>query len=162
MVNWRRMPPVVAILEDDSGRIDEMRACLAGVLPGAECIFFDRADEMLAWLGQHLSNILLISLDHDLPLRGPVGQSIDPGTGRQVADYLASIRPPKCPGIVHSSNEPCAQGMFFALKQAGWPCSRVVPYDDRAWIAASWSEEVRRYLRDVWSGTALKDREPTP
>ena len=155
------MASVIAILEDDFGRIDEMRACLADVLPGAECTFFDRADEMIEWLGQHLSEVLLISLDHDLPLRGPVGQSIDYGTGRQVADYLTSIRPPKCPVIVHSSNEPCAQGMFFALKEAGWPCSRVVPYDDRAWIAASWAEDVRRYLGDGWTGTALKDREAT-
>ena len=67
------------------------------------------------------------------------------GTGRQVADYLAAM-PPTCPIIVHSANDQGASGMFFALKDAGWLCSRVYPCDDLIWIKSSWTARVRRYL----------------
>jgi hypothetical protein len=40
--------------------------------------------------------------------------------------------------------------MFFALNDAGWPCSRVYPLDDNAWIAAAWAEQLRCYVRDGW------------
>ena len=125
-----------------------MRTCLAEILP-VEAIFFEKSREMIAWLGQHLGEVVFISLDHDLPLRDADGRSIDCGTGREVADYLASM-PPTCPVIVHSSNDVCAAGMFFALKDAGWPCSRVYPCNDTAWIGAAWAEQVRRYIHDGW------------
>ena len=139
----------MAILEDDSGRIAAMRTCLAGAWPGVEPVFFGHAQEMIVWLGSNLGNVVLISLDHDLPLRSQHGAKTDCGTGRQVADYLASV-PPTCPVIVHSSNTSYAPGIYFALQVAGWPCSRVYPCDEHAWIVDSWGEEVRRYVRDGW------------
>lgn len=141
------MAGIVAILEDHAGRIAEMRACLGEVLPGMEVAFFEDAGGMIEWLGQHLSSVVLISLDHDLPLRDREGQRIDCGTGRQVADYLAA-RPPSCPVIVHSSNEDCASGMFFCLKDAGWSVSRVRPWDEEAWVRAAWIERVRKYVQE--------------
>jgi hypothetical protein len=141
------VPEFAAILEDNADRIAVMRPCLAEALPGLEAVFFANAAEMIAWLGQHLGQVLLISLDHDLPLRDVEGQPIDCGTGRDVADYLASL-PPTCPVIVHSSNDVCATGMFFAMKDADWPCSRVYPCDDTAWIGDAWAEQLRRYVRD--------------
>jgi len=143
------MPERVAILEDDPNRITAMQTCLAEVLPGVDVVVFEDAQEMIAWLGQNLGDVTLISLDHDLPLRDREGKSIDCGTGRQVADYLASV-PPTCPVIVHSSNNFFAPGMFFALGDAGWPCSRVYPCDDTAWVANAWAEQVRQYLRNGW------------
>ncbi|HEX4054350.1 MAG TPA: cyclic-phosphate processing receiver domain-containing protein [Tepidisphaeraceae bacterium] len=115
------------------------------LLPAIKLVFFDSAPAMISWLGQHLADVALISLDHDLPLRDVAGTSTDYGTGRQVADFLASV-PPTCPVIVHSSNDRCATGMFFALKDAKWPCSRVYPCDDLAWIKSSWADQVRRNL----------------
>jgi DNA-binding NtrC family response regulator len=141
------MPERVAILEDDPNRITAMRACLTETRPGVEVVVFEDAQEMIAWLGENLGEVVLISLDHDLPLRKNDAEAIDCGTGRQVADYLASVAP-TCPVIVHSSNDNCATGMFFALTDAGWPCSRVYPCDDTAWIATAWAEQVRQYLRD--------------
>ena len=93
------VPRVVAILEDDPARIAAMRACLDELLPGAAAAFFEDAMQMIAWLGRHLGDVVLISLDHDLPLRADRGRTVDCGTGRQVADYLASV-PPICPVIV--------------------------------------------------------------
>jgi len=144
------MPTVarlVAILEDDADRVAAMRACLSAVLPGVDAVFFEDAREMITWLRHHLSEVELLSLDHDLPLRGRGGATIDCGTGRQVVDYLASL-PPTCPVIVHSSNDACAAGMFFALNDAGWTCSRVYPHDGEAWVRETWSERVRRHLTD--------------
>jgi hypothetical protein len=147
------MSGLVAILEDDAGRIAAMRASLAKVLPGTEALFFENARKTIAWLGEHQGEVVLISLDHDLPLRNDAGLMMDFGTGREVADYLASVLP-TCPVIVHSSNDHGASGMFFALRDAGWPCGRVYPCDDQVWISDAWAEQVRRYVRDGWVNPA--------
>jgi hypothetical protein len=44
--------------------------------------------------------------------------------------------------------------MFFALRDAGWPCGRVYPCDDQVWISDAWAEQVRRYVRDGWVNPA--------
>ena len=86
-IQSRPMPGYVAILEDDPVRLAEMRACLPELLPGHAPAFFDNAGEMIAWLGDHMQEVVLISLDHDLPLRQERGgQAVDAGTGRAVAD----------------------------------------------------------------------------
>ncbi len=82
----------VVILEDDSLRLAEMRKCLAELLPRFQHLYFDDAFKMIAWLEDHLAEVVLISLDHDLPT------DTDHGTGRLVADYLAE-KPPICPVI---------------------------------------------------------------
>jgi hypothetical protein len=142
-------PRSVAILEDDAGRVGEMRICLGEVLPGVEVVVFEDAGKMIGWLGGNLAEVVLISLDHDLPLRDGEGRAVDCGTGRQVADYLAGLAP-TCPVIVHSSNQYFAPGMFFALKDAGWPCCRIWPNDDLGWVRRDWGERVRRYVREGW------------
>lgn len=139
----------IAILEDNDERVAAMRTCLAELLPGVELVFFEHSQKMIAWLGERLGQVVLLSLDFDLPLRNHAGELIDCGTGREVADYLTAT-PPTCPVIIHSSNNAGATGMFFTLKEAGWPCSRVYPSDNTAWIAGSWAEQVRRYVQDHW------------
>jgi len=143
------VPGFVAILEDNPVRIAEMRACLAEALPAASGIVFENAFEMIEWLNDHLGEVMLISLDHDLPLPGVDGRTIACGGGRMVADFLAS-RAPTCPVIVHSSNDYCAPGMFFALEEAGWPTARVVPYEGHQWVRGVWKPQVVKYLRDGW------------
>ncbi len=135
----------IAILEDDPQRIAEMRRCLGEQLPNLESVFFDNAPSMMRWLDANLPDVLLISLDHDLPLRDVDGQSVDSGTGRQVADYLASL-PPTCPVIVHSSNQNFAPGMVAVLQPA-WLVAQVYPYDDCQWISKGWIEQVLRLVR---------------
>jgi hypothetical protein len=141
------VPEHVAILEDDAGRITEMRACLATLLPRYEHVFFDNANDMVAWLRNHLADVVLISLDHDLPLH-PVrnGVQVDCGDGRAVADHLATLAP-TCPLIIHSSNVACAEGMVRVLRDAGWPLRRVYPTDGHAWVKKAWADEVQRYIR---------------
>lgn len=136
------MARFVAILEDCPGRLAEMRPCLAELLPQYEHVYFDNAAEMIAWLGEHLCETVLISLDHDLPLRQERdGRPVDAGTGREVADFLAGL-PPTCPVVVHSSNEYFAPGMMRVLREAGWPLRRVYPCDEHAWVRRAWAEEI--------------------
>jgi hypothetical protein len=142
---------VVAILEDDMGRIAEMQACLAEALPTIQGIFFKNAFEMIGWLEQHLGEVVLISLDHDLPLLDAEGKSINCGDGRMVADFLTSL-PPTCPVIVHSSNDYCAPGMFFTLRDAGWPTVRIVPYEIHTWIRGAWKEQLLQFVQEGWIG----------
>lgn len=104
---------------------------------------------MIAWLQENLACAVLISLDHDLPLRTNGDQKIDCGTGRQVAEYLAN-QPPTCPIIVHSSNAAAASAMVEVLTRAQWPCSRVYPHDDIAWIGKSWLPTVERLVDEGW------------
>jgi hypothetical protein len=148
------MPRLVAILEDDPGRITAMRPVLAELLPECEPHFFERADVMIDWLREKLGDVVLISLDHDLPLfREADGTLTDFGTGRQVVDYLCTLDV-RCPVIVHSSNHYFAPGMMQCLKDAGFVHARVYPYDDLAWVRLGWAEQIRAYLREGRIGSA--------
>lgn len=136
-----RMPTFVAILEDNAERLCEMRACLADLLPQYEAVYFDDAFAMVDWLRHHLPEVVLISLDHDLPA------DFDHGTGRQVADFL-SVVPPVCPVIVHTSNEFFAPGMLRVLSDGGWPIARVYPHADHNWLKAGWAEQIREFIKN--------------
>jgi hypothetical protein len=140
------VPEYVAILEDDPGRLAAFAACLPVLLHDREPVYFDNAAEMIGWLVEHLVETALISLDHDLPLtrlRG--GRAVDPGTGRDVADYLSPL-PPVCPVIVHTSNAYFAPGMMRVLNDGGWPVARVYPDPEQTFVGRPWADQVRRWL----------------
>ena len=140
------MPDYVAILEDDPRRLTAMRECVTRHLPKYEIATFDNADEMIVWLEDHLGEVVLISLDHDLPLvQMRDGQRVDAGTGRMVADWLCEQRP-VCPVIVHTSNENFGPGMMRVLRDGGWVHVRVYPHADCDWIGTVWAEEIGKLL----------------
>src|SRR5258706_8997163 len=114
---------VIDILDDDPRRMCEFKRVLGEKLPDAEIVSFDHAPGMIDWLGDGLARAVLVSLDHDL---GAARDGFEPGTGREVADAIAS-QPASCPVIVHSSNSTAAQGMVFALEGAGWTATRAYP-----------------------------------
>jgi len=131
--------PVIAILDDDERRCHAMGDQLAQISPHAVLNFFDNAPDMIRWLAEKLSTLSLISLDHDLgPNRQRRGEVFDPGTGRDVVDYLCTCLP-VCPVLIHSSNTVAAEGMHFALEYAGWQNERIVPSGDLEWISKEWS-----------------------
>jgi CheY-like chemotaxis protein len=136
----------IIILEDNADRQAAMRACLADRFHQYEVHFFDDSGEMNHFLDEHLPDAIVIALDHDLDLKpGPDGRCIDPGTGREVADYLAQ-QEPTCPVILHTTNAPAAVGMEAVLRDAGWKTRRVVPFDDLAWIESTWFSAIRRAI----------------
>jgi hypothetical protein len=96
-------PRKVAILEDNLDRQAAMQALLTAHFPTHEHSFCNEAEPFIGWLRLHLAETLFISLDHDLELK-PTGDGrwYDPGTGRMVAEYLATCAP-VCPIIIHST-----------------------------------------------------------
>jgi hypothetical protein len=140
------MHPTILILEDDSDRTRAFQECLLECFPPKEVIVFDNAPDTIDWLQDHLEEALLICLDHDLgPNRVRDGDVFDPGTGRDVADYLAT-RKPCCPVVIHTTNSLAAPGMTMTLEDAGWSWARVVPYNDLEWVRADWVDYVLKAL----------------
>lgn len=136
----------IVILEDNLERQEAMRACLADRFSMYDVRIFDDPSATIRYLTEHLANTIVISLDHDIDLRpGPDGRCIDPGCGREVADFLAT-KDPVCPVIIHTTNADAAVGMEMVLRDAGWKTRRVVPFDDLAWIERDWFFAVRRAI----------------
>jgi len=137
---------LVAILDDAGERRAEMADALSEALPEAEVVHFDNAPAIIAWLREHLQDVAILSLDHDLgPNRREGGVVFDPGIGRDVTDFLAEAAA-RCPVVVHSSNTQGATSMLTTLELAGWLGHRVVPLNDLAWIRERWAPLVVHLL----------------
>jgi hypothetical protein len=136
----------IAILEDNTDRQAVMRRCVADRFYTFDTHFFDEAGEMIRFLDEHLAETLVIALDNDLELKpGADGRMIDPGSGVEVAEYLAG-KAPICPVIIHTTNADAAETMKTALEAAGWRTRRVIPFDDMNWIESAWFFAMRRAI----------------
>jgi hypothetical protein len=137
---------LIAILEDDERRLDEMNRLLNEALPSAELVFFDNAPDMVTWLGKHLAEVDLLCLDHDLVFTpGRPGGRPDPGTGQDVVDFLVT-RPPLSSVVIHTSNWGAVPGMVLPLEQAGWQVCRVIPFEDVKWLETAWLPAIQYIL----------------
>jgi hypothetical protein len=140
------VPMKIVVLEENEDRQAVMRACLADRFYMYDIRFFDDASATIDFLDAHLADTLVVSLDNDLELKpGPDGRWLDPGSGRQVAEYLAG-KEPTCPVIIHTSNTHAAAGTATLLRAAGWKTRRVVPFEDTRWIETDWFPAVRRAI----------------
>ena len=140
------MAMTIAILEDNPDRRDVMRRLLEDRFYSFEARFFDRAAALIDFLEKGLNNTIVLCLDHDLELMPDhAGRLVDPGTGRDVVDYLVR-REPVCPVVIHSTNSPAVLGMEGALREAGWQTFTVAPYGDTEWIQEQWFPTVRRAI----------------
>jgi hypothetical protein len=136
----------IVILEDNADRCAVMRDCLADRLYTFEPHFFAQARDVVAYLTEFADQTIAISLDHDLEPAVSGGLDVgDPGTGRDVAEFLAS-RSPFCRVVVHSSNLLAASGMEMVLADAGWTTHRVTPYGDLDWIPERWLPTMRKAI----------------
>lgn len=133
------MAGMIVILDDDSDRVEAMVGVLARRLPTFAVATFGTASDIIVWFEHHLADAALISLDHDLIPAS--ADAADPGTGRDVAEYLAT-RSPVCHVIIHTTNSLAAPGMEMVLNDSGWRTSRVCPYSDLLWIGEWWIREV--------------------
>ena len=135
---------MVAILEDEDRRIERMKEILTSLYPSHQVVFLGTAPDMIAWLEENMTKVVLFSLDHALgPNQKRDGQVFEPGTGQDVVHVLAR-HAPVAPVIVHSTNLAAAPEMVTELEMAGWTAHRVEPYDDRDldWIGESWEKMV--------------------
>jgi CheY-like chemotaxis protein len=139
----------ILVLEDNSRRREAMRECLADRLHAYEVRFFEAPQPFLTYVREHLDDVICIGLDHDMELVDDgSGKLVDPGTGREVADYLAT-RVPQCPVVIHTTNTSAAIGMDATLRHAGWVMYRVTPYGDLEWIRGDWIRTIRPAIRDT-------------
>lgn len=149
--NDRRM--TIAVLEDNPDRIAEMDRLLADKFPFFRRIFARTSAEAIAWLAANWSHVICVCLDHDLEPCANAASDADPGTGRQVSDYLAE-RPAAFPVVIHTSNHNAAIAMETELLDAGWNVSRVTPFEDLEWLGTAWLPLVRQSVVQ----TASEDR----
>jgi hypothetical protein len=145
----------IAILEDNRERQHAMARCLGDRFHQYEVRFFDAALPLIDFLGAELPNVLAIGLDHDLEMiTTPTGRLADPGTGRDVVDYLTR-QPPICPVVIHTTNSGAAVGMQMALEEANWPTYRVTPFGDLEWVSKLWF----RTFRDAIVASVTRPRD---
>lgn len=165
----------ILILEDNDEREHAMCECLRGRFGQYELRFFKSASGMNDAIKNHLHETLMISLDHDLEMIVEEnGKFVDPGDGRDVAEYLSHLIP-LCPVVIHSTNSSAVVEMEMVLQESGWTVSTVTPYGDLEWVEESWfpairhaivrsldkedvnelEEVVTRRLREIEDGTAI-------
>jgi len=136
------MNKLIAILEDDERRAEAMRQEIAQRFPSFDCIIFENAPDMNAWLKDSLEKVTIMSLDHDLGSNSERSEKVfDPGVGRDVVDFLETQKP-IYPVIIHTTNSFGGDGMRYALEDAGWTVKRVVPFNDLSWIRDEWIEAI--------------------
>jgi hypothetical protein len=132
------VPHLIAILEDDPRRVAEMRRCVALLGGSAECVFRASAPDMIALLEERASETALVSLDHHLvSVVDSEGRLVHPGTGSDVAEWIAA-RGPACPVLVHTSSSYGARDMLRLLEAAGLRAERITPHSGLGWVEASW------------------------
>jgi CheY-like chemotaxis protein len=135
----------ILILEDNEGRRQAMRETLSGKFPSFAIEFFSSAQPMIDRFKEAgFYDVAMVSLDHDLEMiQTSEGTALDPGTGVDVADWLAT-QPAVFPVVVHTTNSVGGERMMDLLVHAGWTTSRTVPYDGETWIAEKWYPLVRQ------------------
>jgi hypothetical protein len=139
----------IVVLEDNRDRCQAMRECLTERFYPYEALFFAAPEPMIRYLDEHLDEAICISLDHDMELvEGSDGQLHDPGSGWEVAEFLAG-RTSQCPVILHTTSALAAQRMQTTLAGAGWTVHRVAPWGDLAWVRADWFRTVRRAVLET-------------
>ena len=132
----------ILLLEDNDERIAAFHTAAAAFGNGFELKVWRDAPSMVAESEEFFPTTALISLDHDLnPLPGATS---DPGTGLDVAKFLAGCRP-VCPVIVHSTNAERAHSMHDELRFADWIAERVGPMGTD-WIETTWLRKAREFL----------------
>ena len=137
---------LVAILDDEENRRTEMERSLSQALPDVSIELFDNAPDMIAWLARHIEHVSVASLAHDLgPNRFRDGMLFDPGTGRDVTDFLVEMDR-SFPVVVHTPNNQAGKRMVAMLEHARWPCIRLEPTNDLDWISAEWAPQVAQLL----------------
>lgn len=132
----------ILILEDNEDRIVGFERAVAGLGDGFELKIWRDAPSMIAECEQHFPSTALISLDHDL--NPQPSATTDPGTGLDVAQFLAQCRP-VCPVIIHTTNVDRAYSMHNELRFANWISDRVGPIG-ADWIEKYWLPKARGFL----------------
>lgn len=134
----------ILILEDNDERIAGFQKVMAGLGNGFDLKIWRDAHSMIAECAEFFPSTALICLDHDL--NPQPGVTTDPGTGLDVAKFLADFLP-VCPVLIHSSNTDRVYSMHNELRFAGWMVDRVGPLGTD-WIETTWLRRMRELLSE--------------
>lgn len=132
----------ILILEDNDERIAAFEKAVPTLGGGFQLRLWHDAPSMIKECEAYFPTAALISLDHDLNPRP--GVTADPGTGLDVAKFLAECRP-ACPAIIHSSNTERAWSMYNELRFADWIIERVGPMGI-VWVETIWLRVARKLM----------------
>lgn len=142
----------ILLLEDNDERLAGFRKAVASLGDGHELMVWRDAPAMITECAQWFPSAAVICLDHDL--NPQPGATTDPGTGLDVAKFLADFLP-VCPVLIHSSNADRVYSMHNELRFAGWIVDRVGPLGTD-WIETTWLRRMRELLaedRNTWKST---------
>ncbi len=148
----------ILFLEDNEERTVQFRTAISRLGAEYEAKSWRDAHSMCAECETFFPTAALISLDHDL--NPAPGTTTDPGTGLQVAKFLAERRP-ACPVIIHSTNADRAWSMYNELRFADWIVERVGPIGGD-WIETIWLRKAREFLGshpNTWPARLPRDHE---
>jgi len=148
----------ILLLEDNDERIASFQKTVAGLGDGFDLKIWRDAHSMIAEGSTFFPDAALICLDHDLDPQP--GVTADPGTGLDVARFLADYLP-VCPVLIHSSNTDRAYSMYNELRFAGWSVDRVGPLGTN-WIETTWIRRMRELLSEhgnTWKAHLPVDHE---
>jgi ADP-ribosylglycohydrolase len=148
----------ILILEDNDDRIAGFEAAVTKLGNGFDLKIWRDAPSMIAECEAFFATTALISLDHDL--NPQPGATADPGTGLDVAQFLAACRP-VCPLIIHSTNADRAYSMHNELRFADWIAERVGPIGTD-WIETLWLPKAREFMStnpNTWPARLPVDHE---
>ncbi len=134
---------LILILEDNEERIAAFERAVGTLRPERRIRVWRDAPSFMAEAEEYFGAAAVISLDHDLNLAP--GATADPGTGLDVARFLADYLP-VCPVLIHSSNTERAWSMHNELRFAGWKPERIGPWNDTNWIDGTWRRRVEELL----------------
>ncbi|TNF91932.1 MAG: hypothetical protein EP297_14410 [Gammaproteobacteria bacterium] len=132
---------MILLLDDDQSRIDAFKSVIKEFSDDI-VISWSNAPTMIAEVSEVLPQAKVISLDHDLYKLKETDP--DPGTGRDVAEYLANHEA-TCPIIIHSTNVDASWGMYNTLTFSGWRVE-ILHYTDEEWFGTRWLPMVKSML----------------
>lgn len=137
-------PPVLVMLEDELERLERFNHVIDGFELPVDFRHWRTADGFISGYRELKFAPSLICLDHDLFTERP--DDPDPGDGKQVAKFLSQCDP-VCHAIIHSSNQPAADAMYFLMLESGWDVERIAPLGSD-WIESYWWPEARGWLKN--------------
>ncbi len=144
------------MLEDNDERIAGFQKAMAGIGGGFDLKIWRDAHSMIAECAEFFSSTALICLDHDL--NPQPGVTTDPGTGLDVAKFLADFLP-VCQVLIHSTNVDRVYSMHNELRFAGWMVDRVGPLGTD-WIETTWLRRMKELLsapENTWAARLPAD-----
>jgi len=147
----------ILILEDNDERVAGFQKAMAEIGGGFDLKIWRDAHSMIAECAEFFPSAALICLDHDL--NPQPGVTTDPGTGLDVAKFLADFLP-VCQVLIHSTNTDRVYSMHNELRFAGWIVDRVGPLG-KDWIETTWSRRMRELLSEqgnTWKANLPADQ----